>query len=968
MSKKILLVEDEALIAMSQSKQLNKYGYEVVTAYDGETSISMVDSDSEISLVLMDIDLGQGMDGTEAARRILQKHDLPIVFLTSHSEKEYVDKVKKITGYGYVLKNSGEFVLVESIKMAYQLFDSRRRLQDKEEQLKLAMDAEDHGYWDLNLDTNEAYFSPKYCEMLGYGHEELPGDIGTWEMLLHPEDKEYAIETVNKKIKMVEPFELEFRLKTKKGTWKWIKGRGNTYRVDQNGKAHRLVGTHEDITERKKSEEQIEAREQNLRITLNSIGDAVIAVDSRGHVVRMNPVAERLCGRSINEAEGRPLEEVFYIVNANTRRVVENPVKKVMETGKIVGLANHTLLISKNGQEYQIADSAAPIQGDRGVIQGVVLVFRDVTEEYKKNRQIKESKEFLDTVMLSIQDGISVLNPDLTIQYVNPVMEKWYAANLPLIGTHCYSAYHKKDKPCAPCPSLRCMKSGKPETDIVPVEDELNSPVKWVELFSYPLVDGETGNVKGVIEFVRDISERRKAEKSLEESEARWKFALEGAGDGVWDWNAQTNRVFFSRQWKEMLGYREEEVGDTLDEWENRIHPEDRESCFADLEAHLSGKTPFYKNEHRVKCKGGEYKWILDRGKVIERANDGSPLRVIGTHADISERKENEQKIIEVQFRLQRIIDNSTFIINEIDSNGHYTLVNKATCTLVGLAKEELVGKHFREVLPRGTADIFQKRIEHVYATGEQITVDDQLDVEGEEHSFRTVLFPLYLKKQKIQSVVGIGYEITQQVNALKEKDFLMRELNHRVKNNLAMVSSLISLKDLETEDNLSDLKNRIDSIKLVHEKLHQYDDLDRIEVKEYFQELLESIFSSTADRKVNIVNNIEDVNIHTETVIPLGLVVNEIATNAIKYGFTSDEEARFTIALAKEKGANEYTLTLSNSGKSFPEEIGLENPETMGLQLVSTLIYQLRGTIELQKNPFPIFTIRFPLKNPSQE
>src|SRR6056297_2719457 len=201
MSKKILLVEDQALIAMAEAKLLKSYGYVVVTAYNGEDSITAVESDPEISLILMDIDLGQGMDGTEAAQRILKTHDLPIVFLTSHSEKEYVDKVKTITGYGYVLKNSGEFVLVESIKMAYQLFDSRRRLQDKEEQLKLAMDAEDHGYWDLNLDTNEAYFSPKYCEMLGYGHEELPGDYRTWEKLLHPEDKETVIKTVWEKLK-----------------------------------------------------------------------------------------------------------------------------------------------------------------------------------------------------------------------------------------------------------------------------------------------------------------------------------------------------------------------------------------------------------------------------------------------------------------------------------------------------------------------------------------------------------------------------------------------------------------------------------------------------------------------------------------------------------------------------------------------------------------------------------------------
>ncbi|MDZ7795473.1 MAG: response regulator [Spirochaetia bacterium] len=107
MTKKILLVEDQALIAMSETKLLKSYGYEVVTVYNGEDSITAVESDPEISLVLMDIDLGQGMDGTEAAQRILKTHDLPIVFLTSHSEKEYVDKVKSITGYGYVLKNSG---------------------------------------------------------------------------------------------------------------------------------------------------------------------------------------------------------------------------------------------------------------------------------------------------------------------------------------------------------------------------------------------------------------------------------------------------------------------------------------------------------------------------------------------------------------------------------------------------------------------------------------------------------------------------------------------------------------------------------------------------------------------------------------------------------------------------------------------------------------------------------------------
>jgi len=183
-----------------------------------------------------------------------------------------------------------------------------------------------------------------------------------------------------------------------------------------------------------------------------------------------------------------------------------------------------------------------------------------------------------------------------------------------------------------------------------------------------------------------------------------------------------------------------------------------------------------------------------------------------------------------------------------------------------------------------------------------------------------------------------------------------------RVKNNLTMVSALINLKDSEIENDLSDLKHRIDVIKLVHEKLHQHNDIEHIEVKEYFQELLESMFYSTSKWTVQIINNIADVSIPTKTAIPLGLVVNEIATNAVKYGFTDNEEARFSVDMRKDNDGTHYVLTLTNTGNPFPEKTGLANPETMGLQLISNLIDQLNGTIELQKKPNPVFTIRFPI------
>lgn len=172
-----------------------------------------------------------------------------------------------------------------------------------------------------------------------------------------------------------------------------------------------------------------------------------------------------------------------------------------------------------------------------------------------------------------------------------------------------------------------------------------------------------SNNEESVLSLVGEVFtnaiDRKWAEEELQESEKRWQFALEGAGDGVWDWNAETNKVYFSRRWKEMLGFSENEIVGTLDEWDSRVHPDDIDSVYADLNAHFNGESDFYQNEHRVLCKDGSYKWILDRGKVIEWTGDGKPLRVIGLHSDITDRKkwefEREKLITELKDALDQV-------------------------------------------------------------------------------------------------------------------------------------------------------------------------------------------------------------------------------------------------------------------------------------------------------------------------
>ncbi len=240
------------------------------------------------------------------------------------------------------------------------------------------------------------------------------------------------------------------------------------------------------------------------------------------------------------------------------------------------------------------------------------------------------------------------------------------------------------------------------------IEDEIAfSDGRTIHRFSSQIRD-RSDRYFGRLYIFEDISDRIAAQKALKISEERWQYALEGNGDGVWDWQPQTNQVFFSRRWKEMLGFAEHEIDNTLEEWEKRVHPDDIETAYRNIKQHFQGETEQYISEHRLLCKDGTYKWILARAQVLSRSPEGLPLRMIGTHTDITERKAMEETLRESEERYRSVIVAMAEGIVLQQADGKITACNQSAEQILGLTADQMMGltsihPHWRAIQEDGS-------------------------------------------------------------------------------------------------------------------------------------------------------------------------------------------------------------------------------------------------------------------------
>ncbi len=277
-------------------------------------------------------------------------------------------------------------------------------------------------------------------------------------------------------------------------------------------------------------------------------------------------------------------------------------------------------------------------------------------------KELKESKNFLQNIFNVIQDGISILDSDLNIVMVNQWMEKAYSEAAPFVGKKCFTVYQGRTSPCPFCPSIKTLETGKSCSESVPYPSAENL-TGWLELTAFPLTD-EHGTLIGVIEYVKDITDRRQAEAELLATKARLQHLLTSTPAVIYSCRTSGDfgATFISDNIKMQLGYDPQEFVEDPNFWIDTIHPEDRPRVISGLSSLF--KKGYHIHEYRFQHKDGSYRWMLDELRLVSDA-DGNPLEIVGYWTDITERKQAEEELKRAHAELEKRVKERTAELEE---------------------------------------------------------------------------------------------------------------------------------------------------------------------------------------------------------------------------------------------------------------------------------------------------------------
>ncbi len=532
---------------------------------------------------------------------------------------------------------SGQKVLV-TVKDVPKLKQEIQNLDKRNKILELAFEIGNIGIWEWDLENEKNYYDENWAQMLGYEKEELENTQRQWKNLIHPEDKEKVLKKLRRHFKGEEKlFKAEYRLKTKYGNWKWILTRGKVIQRNENNDPERLIGVHQNIHNKKKTEIELKEKEKRYRTITENTEDMISIINSDYEPKFIKESHKRILGY-----EGKNLieENVLNYIHPKDQEKVKKKLDRILNNGK----ENVTIQFRFKGKEgnYRWLESALRRLNHES--NEILAVTRDITQRKETQEELKQKKKRLNKIFDSSPNAITIMDLEGNVIDCNQATLDMHGfeSKDEIIGENPIDHVPDgEEKEKIKKDIKRCIEEDGIENIEYTFKRQDGS--EFPALVSVSVLKDSNGEPSKFITVKRDISERKKLQEELKENKERFELALKGANLGLWDWNMKTNEALYDERWAEMLGYNPEEINNTYEQFKELLHPEDHKKLSKIRKKHGKGEIPYFEAEFRMKSKSGNWRWILSRGKIVEREN-GKPKRMIGIHRDITEKKKAEER------------------------------------------------------------------------------------------------------------------------------------------------------------------------------------------------------------------------------------------------------------------------------------------------------------------------------------
>jgi PAS domain S-box-containing protein len=716
--------------------------------------------------------------------------------------------------------------------------------------------------------------------------------------------------------------------------------------------------------ERKKIEIKLRESELKFKTVADFTYDWEYWIDNDGNYLYVSPSCERISGYKIEEFIENP-DLLIEITHPDDKNMLIDHHKHSFlspSIGEIEFRINR-----KDGSEIWISHNCQPVTNENGDFLGRRASNKDINDRKKAENALKESEHKFRELVENAADSLFVHDFDGNFVDVNKQA----------------------------CESLGYTREELMELNVVDVEQDFDiksAQKEWLKikprdpftLYGHQKrKDGtvfpvevrfaavEMGGQKMFMGLVRDITEKMKAEKNLRQIQQRFEQVAKSAGEWIWEVDSKGTYVYSSPVIKDLLGYEVEELVGKKHFYD--LYPVNEKKTLKNSAMELFTNTKPFKGFLNTCVHKDGYTVIMESTGIPLISDTGELRGYIGVDADVSEKYLAQQKLKESEEKYRHVVESAAEGIALIDINGTVIETNPKALEMVGLNQNDVIGQNIVNIAPSIGIDLNELLTSfNNIMNGKQIPKNEWefVNNNGQKKFVKSHYSPL----KKYGKTIGLAL-VLEDITELKlrekkledsliEKEALLKEIHHRVNNNIQIISSLLNLQtgyvNEETKTVLRDSQSRLKSMAMIHEKLYISNDLSHINIKEYTEKLVSDIFYTYGVRVGTIKSNlnVKDVVLNMETAIPIGLIINELITNSIKYAYPDVKNGTITVELTK--NGSDFTLIIADDGVGLPEHIDYQDTVSLGLQLVNNLVKQIDGKITIDKSNGTEFNIKF--------